>query len=70
VDTWGPRCTGPSGNGYGGFSINSPMAKHLLSRVKEIWGQIFLKKRITNQQITEGFAAGILAESKDSNFVD
>jgi hypothetical protein len=44
VDTWGLQCTGPSGNGHGGFSINAPTAKHLRSWVKELWGQIFLKK--------------------------
>jgi hypothetical protein len=37
VDTWGPRHTGPSGNAHGGFSINAPTAKHLRSRVKELW---------------------------------
>jgi hypothetical protein len=70
VDTWGPRHTGPSGNAHGGFSINAPTAKHLRSRVKELWAQIFLKKRVTNQQITEELAAGILAESKDPESVD
>jgi hypothetical protein len=70
VDTWGPRHTGPSRNAHGGFSINTPTAKHLRSRVKELWAQIFLKKRVMNQQITEEFTAGILAESKDPESVD
>jgi hypothetical protein len=43
---------------------------HLRGPVKEMWAQFFLKKQITNQQIIEEFAAGILAESKDPQSVD
>jgi hypothetical protein len=70
VDIWEPRCTGPSGQAHGGFSIYTPTAIHLRGRVKGLWAQFFLKKQITNQQITEEFAVGILAESKDPQSVD
>ena len=54
----------------GGFLSMHLWPSTFFSWVKELWGQIFLKKQITNQQITEEFVAGILVESKDPKFVD